>query len=90
MKIRPVRSELFHADRRNEGGPNRHIHDGAKIRFSQFCERAKNTTNFFFPAVSYGRETLSFTLRKERGLGVFGNRVLTKLCGTKRKEGKGG
>ena len=61
-----------------------------KFAFHNFANEPKNTTNFFFPAVSYGRETLSFTLRKERGLGVFGNRVLTKLCGTKRKEGKGG
>jgi hypothetical protein len=34
MKIRPVRAELFHADRQTDG------HDKANGRFSKFCERA--------------------------------------------------
>ena len=34
----------------------------------------------------YGCETWSLTLRKERRLRVFENRVLGRICGTKRDE----
>jgi hypothetical protein len=37
MKIRPVEAEFFHADRRINGGTDRH--DGANSRFWQFYER---------------------------------------------------
>jgi hypothetical protein len=36
--------------------------------------------------VLYGRETWSLTLREERRLGVFENRVLTRVFGPKRDE----
>jgi hypothetical protein len=38
------------------------------------------------PVVLYGCETWSLTLREERGLGVFENRVLRKIFGPKRDE----
>ena len=37
MKIRPVRAELLHVDRREDGRTDRH--DEAYSRVSQFCER---------------------------------------------------
>ena len=39
-----------------------------------------------FPFVLYGCETCSLTLRKERRLLVFGNRVLRRIFGPKRVE----
>jgi hypothetical protein len=41
------------------------------------------------PAVLYGFETWSLTLREEHGLGVFENRVLKKIFGFKRNEATG-
>jgi hypothetical protein len=38
MKIRPVESELYQADRRTDGRTDRH--DEANSRFSQFCQYA--------------------------------------------------
>jgi hypothetical protein len=38
------------------------------------------------PVVLYGCETWSFTLRKERRLWVFKNRVLRRIFGYKREE----
>jgi hypothetical protein len=38
------------------------------------------------PVVLYGCETLSLTLREERGLMVFENRVLRRIFGPKRDE----
>ena len=38
------------------------------------------------PAVLYGRETWSLTLREERRLRVFENRVLRRVFGPKRDE----
>jgi hypothetical protein len=38
MKIRPLGSELFHADGQTEGQTDRH--DEANSRFSQVCEGA--------------------------------------------------
>jgi hypothetical protein len=40
--------------------------------------------------VLYGRETWSLTLREERRLRVFENRVLRRIFGTKRDEETGG
>jgi hypothetical protein len=42
IKIRPVRVELFQADRQTVGRTDGQtdIHDDANMRFSQFCERA--------------------------------------------------
>ena len=44
------------------------------------------------PVVLYGRETWSLTLREERKLRVFENRVLKKIFGPRRDEvtGNGG
>ena len=36
------------------------------------------------PVVLYGRETWSLTLREERGLRVFENRVLRRIFGPKK------
>jgi len=38
------------------------------------------------PVVLYGCETWSLTLREERRLRVFENRLLRKICGPKRDE----
>jgi hypothetical protein len=38
------------------------------------------------PAVLYGRESWSLTLREERRLRVFENRVLRRIFGSKRDE----
>jgi hypothetical protein len=38
------------------------------------------------PAVLYGCETWSLTLKEEQGLRVFENRVLRKMFGPKREE----
>ena len=39
MKMRPVGTELFHADRKTDGRTDGH--DEANSRFSQFLERAQ-------------------------------------------------
>jgi len=41
------------------------------------------------PVVLYGRETWSLTLREERRLRVFENRVLRRVFGPKKNEVKG-
>ena len=41
------------------------------------------------PVVLYGCETWSLTLREERRLKVFGNRVLGRIFGPKREEATG-
>jgi len=43
-------------------------------------------TNIILPVVLYGCETWSFTLREERRLRVFENRVLRRIFGAKRDE----
>ena len=43
-------------------------------------------SNIILPVVSYGCETWSFTLRGERRLRVFENRVLMRIFGPKRDE----
>ena len=42
--------------------------------------------NIIFSAVLYGCETWSLTLREERRLGLFENRVLRRIFGLKRDE----
>ena len=42
--------------------------------------------NIILPVVLYGCETWSLTLRKERRLWEFQNRVLRRICGPKRVE----
>jgi hypothetical protein len=42
------------------------------------------------PVVLYGCETLSLTLREERRLKIFENRVLRRIFGPKRDEVTGG
>jgi hypothetical protein len=44
----------------------------------------------FLPLVLYGCETWSPTLREEHRLGVLANRVLRRICGSKRDEIIGG
>jgi hypothetical protein len=41
------------------------------------------------PVVLYGCETWSLTLREERRLRVYENRMLRRVCGPKRKEVRG-
>jgi hypothetical protein len=41
-----------------------------------------------FPVVLYGCETWSLALREEHRLRVFDNRVLRRIFGPKREEGK--
>ena len=48
--------------------------------------RAGDYNYFFLPVVLYGCETWSLTLRKERRLRVFENRVLRSIFGPKRDE----
>ena len=43
-------------------------------------------TTMILPVVLYGCETLSLTLREERRLRVFENRVLRRIFGPKRDE----
>jgi hypothetical protein len=45
--------------------------------------------NTILPVVLYGCETWSLTLREERRLRVFENRVLRRIFGPKRDEGTG-
>ena len=44
------------------------------------------TRNIILPVVVYGCETWSLTLREERSLRVFENRVLRRIFGRKRDE----
>jgi hypothetical protein len=45
--------------------------------------------NIIFPVVLYGCETWSLTLREDRKLRVYENRVLSRVFGPKRGEVKG-
>jgi len=47
----------------------------------------KTHTNITLPVVLYGCETWSLTLREERRLRVFENRMLGRILGPKRDEG---
>jgi hypothetical protein len=51
--------------------------------------RIQTYRTVIFPLVLYGCETWSLTLREERRLRVFENRVLWKIFGSKRDEVKG-
>ena len=46
----------------------------------------QDVQNYNFPVVLYGCETWSLTLREERRLRVFENRVLRRVFGPKRDE----
>jgi len=48
--------------------------------------KIKNHRTIILPAVLYGCETWSLTLREVRRLGVFENRVLRRIFGSKRDE----
>jgi hypothetical protein len=53
-------------------------------------EKLKVYRTIIFPAVLYGYDTWSLTLREEHRLRVFVNRVLGSIFGHKRKEVTGG
>ena len=57
--------------------------------FSTTSITALRTTRIILPLVLYGCETWSLTLREERRLRVFENRVLRRVFGPKRDEVKG-
>jgi hypothetical protein len=92
MKMRPVRAELFHADRRTDG--RIHRHDEANSHFTQFCARAKKTAHFvhkirpvrgdFFPSTTVTDEYLERTLPilREHWLALFHKRNKTILLNT--------
>jgi hypothetical protein len=48
--------------------------------------KVKIFKTIILPVVLYGCETWSLTLREEHRLRVFENRVLRRICGTKRDE----
>jgi hypothetical protein len=48
--------------------------------------KVKIHKTIILPVVLYGCETWSVTLREEHTLRVFENRVLRRICGTKRDE----
>jgi hypothetical protein len=48
--------------------------------------KSKTYRTIVLPVVLYGCETWSVTLRQERMLRVLENRVLRKICGSKRDE----
>ena len=52
------------------------------------CIRYKHSSPFIFPVVLYGCETWSLTLREERRLRVFENRVL-RIFGPKGRGNRG-
>jgi len=64
MTIRPVRTELFHADGRTDCRKDRH--DVANSRFSQFCERAKLIYCIEIQFVTY-REHSMQTFERQTG-----------------------
>ena len=51
-------------------------------------DRDQNKQNVVVTVVLYGCETWSVTLREERRLSVFENRVLRRIFGPKRDEEK--
>ena len=51
--------------------------------------KIKINRTVILPLVSYGCETWSFTLREERGVRVFENRVFRRIFGPKTDEVKG-
>ena len=55
-----------------------------------FIQVIKIYSNIILPVVLYGCETWSLTLREERRLRVFENRVLRRVFGTEREEVKRG
>jgi len=68
---------------------NRHTGTSRKLRHTTIILVKKNFFLILFfqlPVVLYGCETWSLTLRKERRLRVFENRVLRRVFGPKRDE----
>ena len=63
------------------------FHGRNNITFSADC--IKIYTTIILPVVLYGCETWSLTLREERRLRMFENRVLRRVFGPKRDEMKG-
>jgi hypothetical protein len=63
-----------------------------RIFFLRVCSPKKSKIKIYrtiiFPLVLYGCETWSLTLREERRLRVFENRVLRRIFGPKREEVK--
>ena len=60
---------------------------GAESFVLQFAiQKYKDLQNHNFPVVLCGCETWSLTLREERRLRVFENRVLRRIFGSKRDE----
>jgi len=53
---------------------------------SLLSKNIKIYRTIILPAVLYGCETWSLTMREERGLRVFENRVLRRVFGSKRDE----
>jgi len=65
---------------------------GAESIVFQFAIRKlkiKIHRNVILPVVLYGCETWPLTLREERRLRAFDNRVLTRILGPKRDEVRG-
>jgi len=59
---------------------------GVQFRIQKFNDSVYR--NIILPAVLYGCETWSLTLREERRLRLFDNRVLRRIFGPKRDEVK--
>jgi hypothetical protein len=50
------------------------------------CWGCLNRIHLYNTVILYGCETWCRALREEKGLRVFGNRVLRKICGSRREE----
>jgi hypothetical protein len=61
------------------------VHEKTKIQVRVTMTSIELATRIF-PVVLYGCETWSLTMRKERRLRVFENRVLRRIFGPKRDE----
>jgi len=57
----------------------------AIIWLTIFCLPVKTYRNIISPVVLYGCEIWSLTLREERRLRMFDNRVLRRILGSKRE-----
>jgi hypothetical protein len=54
-----------------------------------YLRYSSSNRTIILPVVLYGCETWSLTLREERRLRMFENRVLRRIFGPKRDEGSG-
>jgi hypothetical protein len=75
---------------------SRYLHDArfkVKIDLSEYLNSkllgSKIYRTITLPVVLYGCETWSLTLKEERRLRVFESRMLRRIFGSKRDEGKG-